>query len=78
MWSKFVQPYSGWYFRGCSRMEENKKALIPKICHLYLTMMKLDSYTLPVVIPPTKFYRVPQIILHMWPCDQGLVALAFL
>ena len=36
-------------FRDCSRMEGGKKAPLPKICHTYPTMMKLDT-----VIPHLK------------------------
>ena len=41
------------FFQGCSRMggwwvfSGGKKSPLPKIYHLYPTMMKLGSYTLP-------------------------------
>ena len=44
-------PIQDGLFRGCSRMMgggvKSKKAPLPKICHTYPTMMKIDSYTLP-------------------------------
>ena len=43
------QPYSGWAFLGLltDGGEGGKKALLPRICDIYPTMMKLRSYTLP-------------------------------
>ena len=41
---KFLNLIQDGLFRGCSRMEgreEGQKSPLPKICHIYLTMMKL-------------------------------------
>ena len=44
-----LNPIADGHFRGCSWMVEGgqKGPLLPKICHTYPIMMKLDSYTLP-------------------------------
>ena len=47
-------PIQDGLFRGCSRMGGAKKAPLPKICHTYPTMMKLDT-----VIPyPKKIQKI--------------------
>ena len=38
-----VSPYSGWPFLGLLTDGGGKKAPHPKICHTYLTMMKLAT-----------------------------------
>ena len=40
-----VNPIQDGHFRGCSWMEEGaqKGSPLPKICHTYPTMMKLDT-----------------------------------
>ena len=37
-----------WLFGGLFTDSKEKKAPLPKLCHTYPTMMKLDSYTLPM------------------------------
>ena len=49
---RFLNPIQYGLFRDCSRMcvwggGGGKKDPLPKICHAYPTMMKIDSYTLP-------------------------------
>ena len=45
-----LNPIQDGHFWGCSQMREGQKRLpLPKICHTYLTMMKLD-----IVIPNLK------------------------
>ena len=40
----FLNPIQDGHFRGCSRMTGGgKKAPLPKICHIYPTMMKLGT-----------------------------------
>ena len=41
-------------FRGCSRTGAPKKALLPKICHTYPTMMKLGT----VILYPKKIQKI--------------------
>ena len=38
-----IKPIQDGRFQGCSRMEEGQKAPLPKICHTYPTMIKLDT-----------------------------------
>ena len=56
---EFLNPIQDGHFWGCSRMGGDggggggggpgqKDPTLPKICHTYPTMMKLDSYTLPM------------------------------
>ena len=45
----FLNPIQDGLFRGCSLIGVGQKAPppLPKICHTYLTMVKLGSYTSP-------------------------------
>ena len=48
----YFNPIQDGHFQGCSRMGGGaEKPLLPKICHAYPKMMKLDSYTLPIDHP---------------------------
>ena len=43
-WMVFAfKPIQDGPFQGCSRMDSDKKAPLPKICHKYPTMMKLGT-----------------------------------
>ena len=41
-----MNPIQDGHFRGCSQWWGAKNDPLPKICHTYLTMMKLGSYIL--------------------------------
>ena len=52
----FINPIQDGLFWGCSRMEGGKKVPLPKVCHTYLTIMKLAT-VIPYLKEIQKIYE---------------------
>ena len=63
-----LQPYSGWVFLGMPTDEGEAK--LPKIFHVYLTMMKLGTF-MPYLKKTPKIYK-SRDTHHLFCCHQHL------